>query len=67
MFNGRNHGKPSVSALEEPLYFSIMMFLASPSYGLRLTRRWKRVVVTGYVLGLMIMALFLVILARMVL
>jgi hypothetical protein len=44
-----------------------MMFLASPSYGLRLTRRWKRVVVTEYVLGWMIMALFLVILARMVL
>jgi len=54
-----------ISAVEEAMYFSIMMFVTRPPYGLHSAGRWKYLIILEYVLGWLIMALFLVIMVRL--
>ncbi len=48
------------SALEESIYFSIMMFMTRPPYGLHPMERWRYLIILEYILGWLLMALFLV-------
>ncbi len=55
-----------MSALEESMYFSVMMFVTRPPYGLHAIGRWRYLVILEYVSGWLLMALFLVTLARII-
>ncbi|HWQ20741.1 MAG TPA: hypothetical protein VN455_13240 [Methanotrichaceae archaeon] len=61
---GPNPERHRASTLDESMYFSAMMFLTRPPCGLHPVGRYLIVLV--YVLGWLIMALFLVTLARMI-
>jgi hypothetical protein len=58
-------GQSTISALEEAMYFSTMMFVTRPPYGLHPAGRWRYLTVLEYVSGWLTMALFLVIMARL--
>ncbi len=70
-FNNAKQADPSehegsiISAMEEAMYFSIMMFLTRPPYGLHPAGRWKYLIILEYASGWLIMALFLVVMARL--
>jgi hypothetical protein len=70
-FNGtilaesRTRGESTISALEEAIYFSTMMFVTRPPYGLHPAGRWRYLIILEYVSGWLTMALFLVIMARL--
>ena len=62
----RPHEKSPISAFEEALYFSLMMFLTRPPYGLHPAERWRYLIIIEYISGWLTMALFLVTLARLI-
>jgi len=55
-----------ILAFEEAMYFSIMMFLTRPPYGLHPAERWRYLIIIEYISGWLTMALFLVTLARLI-
>ncbi len=57
--------KSWLSGLEESMYFSIMMFLTRPPYGLHPVGRWRYLIISEYILGWLLMALFLVTLGKL--
>ncbi len=60
-------GKESmILALEDALHFSAMVFVTGPPYGLPPAGRWRFLIVLEYVLGWLIMAFFLVVMARLI-
>jgi hypothetical protein len=61
----RTRGESTISALEEAIYFSTMMFVTRPPYGLHPAGRWRYLIILEYVSGWLTMALFLVIMARL--
>lgn len=61
----RRHKESMISAVEEAMYFSAMMFVTRPPYGLHPAGRWRYLIILEYVSGWLIMALFLVIIARL--
>lgn len=64
-FSGLSRRKEStISAVSEAMYFSIMMFLTRPPYGLHPAGKWKYLIIIEYISGWLIMALFLVVMAR---
>lgn len=63
LFQGQRK-KSGILAFEESIYFSIMMFLTRPPYGLHPVGRWKYLIISEYILGWLLMALFLVTLGR---
>jgi uncharacterized protein YjbI with pentapeptide repeats len=60
------HETSPISAFEEAMYFSIMMFLTRPPYGLHPAERWRYLIIIEYISGWLTMALFLVTLARLI-
>ncbi len=60
------HEKSPISAFEEAMYFSLMMFLTRPPYGLHPAERWRYLIIIEYISGWLTMALFLVTLARLI-
>lgn len=64
------HSQPDdmspILAFEEAMYFSIMMFLTRPPYGLHPAERWRYLIIIEYISGWLTMALFLVTLARLI-
>lgn len=54
-----------ISAMWDAMYFSTMMFVTRPPYGLYPVGRWRYLIVLEYISGWLIMALFLVVMARL--
>jgi uncharacterized protein YjbI with pentapeptide repeats len=54
-----------ISAIGEAMYFSIMMFVTRPPYGLHPVGRWRYLIILEYISGWLIMALFLVTMGRL--
>jgi hypothetical protein len=60
------HDRSRISALEESMYFSAMMFLTRPPYGLQQTGRLRYLTIIEYISGWLIMAIFLLVLVRII-
>lgn len=54
-----------ISTMGDAFYFSTMMFVTRPPYGLHPAGRWRYLIILEYILGWLIMALFLVLMARL--
>ncbi len=63
--DGSVHEESAISAIEEAMYFSAMMFVTRPPYGLHPAGRWRYLIILEYISGWLIMALFLIIMARL--
>jgi hypothetical protein len=63
--DSHNREESTISAIEEAVYFSTMMFVTRPPYGLHPAGRWRYLIILEYVSGWLTMALFLVIMARL--
>jgi uncharacterized protein YjbI with pentapeptide repeats len=59
------HSDKREGSMMEAMYFSTMMFVTRPPYGLHPVGRWRYLIVLEYVSGWLIMALFLVTMGRL--